>query len=33
MSFLGLAAGPTWADHILRVVEQMKRIEEIDGFA
>ena len=31
MSFLGLPADPTWADHILGVVEQKKRIEEIDG--
>ena len=31
MSFLGLPADPTWADHILGVVEQEKRIEEIDG--
>ena len=31
MSFLGLPADPTWADHILGIVEQKKRIEEIDG--
>src|SRR5579859_2278255 len=31
VSFLGLPADPTWADHILGVVEQKKRIEEIDG--
>ena len=31
MSFLGLPADPTWADHILGIVEGKKRIEEIDG--
>lgn len=31
VSFLGLSTNPTWADHILGVVEQKKRIEEIDG--
>ena len=31
VSFLGLPADPTWADHILGVVEREKRIEEIDG--
>jgi hypothetical protein len=31
VSFLGLPADPAWADHILGVVEQKKRIEEIDG--
>jgi hypothetical protein len=31
VSFLGLPANPAWADHILGVVEQKKRIEEIDG--
>ena len=31
VSFLGLPADPTWADHILGLVEQKKRIEEIDG--
>ena len=31
VSFLGLPADPTWADHILGVVELKKRIEEIDG--
>jgi hypothetical protein len=31
VSFLGLPADPTWADHILGVVEQNRRIEEIDG--
>jgi hypothetical protein len=31
VSFLGLPADPTWADHILGVIERKKRIEEIDG--
>jgi len=31
VSFLGLPADPKWADQILAVVEQEKRIEEIDG--
>ena len=31
VGFLGLPADPTWADHILGIVEQKKRIEEIDG--
>lgn len=31
VSFLGLPADPTWADYILGVVEQKKRIEQIDG--
>ncbi len=31
VSFLGLPADPTWADAILGIVEQKKRIEEIDG--
>jgi hypothetical protein len=31
VSFLGLPADPTWAAQILAVVEQKKRIEEIDG--
>jgi hypothetical protein len=31
VSFLGLPAGPAWADHILGVVERKKRVEEIDG--
>jgi hypothetical protein len=31
VSFLGLPADPTWADHILGVVERKKRVEEIDG--
>src|ERR1035437_5183129 len=31
VSFLGLPAEPTWADHILGIIEGKKRIEEIDG--
>ena len=31
VSFLGLPADPTWADHVLGIVERKKRIEEIDG--
>ena len=31
VSFLGLPADPTWADHILGIVERKNRIEEIDG--
>ncbi|MGB6686904.1 MAG: hypothetical protein WBE76_03585 [Terracidiphilus sp.] len=31
VSFLGLPADPTWANHILGIVEGKKRIEEIDG--
>ena len=31
VSFLGLPADPTWADHILGIVEGKKRIEDIDG--
>jgi hypothetical protein len=31
VSFLGLPADPSWADHILGIVEGEKRIEEIDG--
>ncbi|MDT8069200.1 MAG: hypothetical protein ROO76_13625 [Terriglobia bacterium] len=31
VSFLGLPADPTWADHALGIVEGKKRIEEIDG--
>ena len=31
VSFLGLPADPAWADHVLAVVEQEKRIEVIDG--
>ncbi len=31
VNFLGLPADPAWADHVLAVVEQQKRIEEIDG--
>jgi hypothetical protein len=31
VSFLGLPADPTWADHILGIAERKKRIEVIDG--
>ncbi|MFZ2022267.1 MAG: hypothetical protein WAV06_11035, partial [Terracidiphilus sp.] len=31
VSFLGVPADPTWADHILEIIEGKKRIEEIDG--
>jgi hypothetical protein len=31
VSFLGLPADPTWADHVLTIVEGKRRIEEIDG--
>ena len=31
VSFLGLPADPSWASHILEIVEGKKRIEEIDG--
>jgi hypothetical protein len=31
VSFLGLPADPTWADHIRGIVEGKKRIEEIDS--
>jgi hypothetical protein len=31
VSFLGLPADPSWADHILGIVEGKKKIEEIDG--
>jgi hypothetical protein len=31
VSFLGLPADSTWADHVLGIVERKKRIEEIDG--
>ena len=31
VSFLGLPADPTWADHVLGAVERKRRIEEIDG--
>jgi hypothetical protein len=30
-SFLGLPADPSWADHILQIVEEERRIEELDG--
>ena len=31
VSFLGLPADPGWADDILGIVEEKKRIEDIDG--
>ncbi|MGA3050085.1 MAG: hypothetical protein ABSD67_26010 [Terracidiphilus sp.] len=31
VSFLGLPADPSWADHILGIFEGKKRIDEIDG--
>jgi hypothetical protein len=31
VSFLGLPADPAWADQILGIIEEKKRIEEIDG--
>jgi len=31
VSFLGLPAEPSWADHVLGVVEQKDRIHELDG--
>jgi len=31
VSFLGLPADRTWADHILGIIEGKRRIEEIDG--
>lgn len=31
VSFLGLPADPSWADHILQIVEERRRIEELDG--
>lgn len=31
VSFLGVPAAPPWADQVLAVMEQKKRIEEIDG--
>jgi len=30
-SFLGLPADPSWADHVLQIVEERGRIEELDG--
>ena len=30
-NFLGIPAHPTWAELVMKVVEQKKRIEEIDG--
>ena len=31
VSLLGVPADPAWADHVMGVVEEKKRIEEIDG--
>jgi hypothetical protein len=31
VSFLGLPAEPSWADHVLSVVEEDERIKELDG--
>jgi hypothetical protein len=31
VSFLGLPGEPTWADHVLGVIEKEKRIKELDG--
>ena len=31
VSFLGLPGDPTWADHVLGVLEREKRIKDIDG--
>lgn len=31
VSFLGLPADPSWADHILGIAEEKRRIREIDG--
>ena len=31
VSFLGLPADPSWAEHILGIIEGKKKIEEIDG--
>src|ERR1700722_10987246 len=31
VSFLGLPADPAWADHILQIVEEKRRIEELDA--
>jgi hypothetical protein len=30
-NFLGLPADPGWADHILRIIESKRKVEEIDG--
>ena len=29
--FLGLPADPSWAEHILRIIESKRKVEEIDG--
>jgi len=31
VSFLGLPADPSWAEHILGIIEEKKRIEQFDG--
>jgi hypothetical protein len=31
VNFLGLPADPRWADHILRIIESKRKVEEIDG--
>ena len=31
VNFLGLPADPSWADHILQIAEEKRRIEELDG--
>jgi hypothetical protein len=31
VSFLGLPADPSWANHTLQIVEEKRRIEELDG--
>lgn len=30
-NFLGLPAGPGWGEHILRIIESKRKVEEIDG--
>lgn len=30
-NFLGLPADPRWAEHILRIIESKRKVEEIDG--
>ena len=31
VNFLGLPADPRWADHILRIIESKRKVEEIEG--
>lgn len=31
VNFLGLPADPQWADHILRIIENKRKVEEVDG--